>query len=170
MVNWDALSAIAEMVGALAVVATLGYLAAQIRTNTAAVNHASRQATLLGRAESGRWLASDPDVGELLFRGFDDPGQLSDLEWRRFLLVAQSILRTFELAFIDFEEGRITADFWKPQEHTLLYWCAQPGFRKVLSRFRGTLYPGFTCYLERLVLSIDADDAEMKPPDLLHRD
>ena len=170
MANWDALGAIAEMVGALAVVATLGYLAAQIRTNTAAVNQASRQTTLLGRAEAGRWIASDPDVSDLLFRGFEDPKQLSDSEWRRFFLVAQSILRTFELAFIDYEEGRITVDFWKPQEQTILFWCAQPGFRELLNIAGSTFYPNFTSYLEELAQSIDENDGGIEPPDLFRRD
>ena len=35
--NWDAIGAIGEVVGALAVFITLGYLAVQIRQNTKAV-------------------------------------------------------------------------------------------------------------------------------------
>ena len=57
--NWDAIGAVGEIIGALAVVATLGYLALQVKTNTAAVNQASRQATLSGRAEAGRWVAGN---------------------------------------------------------------------------------------------------------------
>jgi len=45
--NWDAISAIGEILGAIAVVATLGYLAVQIRQNTTALSvssfHASTQ-------------------------------------------------------------------------------------------------------------------------------
>ena len=35
--NWEAIGAIGEVVGAAAVVVTLGYLAVQIRANTAAL-------------------------------------------------------------------------------------------------------------------------------------
>lgn len=41
---WDALGAVGELVGAIAVVATLGYLAVQIRQNTNAVKAASHHA------------------------------------------------------------------------------------------------------------------------------
>ena len=34
MINWDAVGAVAELAGAMAVVATLGYLALQIRQNS----------------------------------------------------------------------------------------------------------------------------------------
>jgi len=40
--NWDALGAIGELVGAAGVIVTLFYLAAQIRTNTKATQSASR--------------------------------------------------------------------------------------------------------------------------------
>jgi hypothetical protein len=37
-VNWDAIGAVAEVIGALAVLITLIYLALQIRQNTRAIN------------------------------------------------------------------------------------------------------------------------------------
>jgi len=42
--NWDAIGAVGEVSGAIAVVATLGYLAVQIRQNTSAVRANSAQA------------------------------------------------------------------------------------------------------------------------------
>ena len=44
--NWDALSAISEIVGAGAVLVTLIYLTVQMRQNTASVQAATRQAIL----------------------------------------------------------------------------------------------------------------------------
>ena len=41
--NWDAIGAIGEIVGALAVVISLMYLAAQIRTSNAAAKQAAMQ-------------------------------------------------------------------------------------------------------------------------------
>lgn len=44
--NWDALGAIAELAGAIAVFATLIYLAAQIRQNTASVTTSTYESVL----------------------------------------------------------------------------------------------------------------------------
>ena len=44
--NWEALGAIGEIVGAVAVIATLGYLAVQIRQNTRSVRAATLQSVL----------------------------------------------------------------------------------------------------------------------------
>jgi hypothetical protein len=59
--NWEALGAIGEMVGAVAVVVTLGYLAVQIRQNTRSVRAASRLEIASGwRAHNRQML--DPAV------------------------------------------------------------------------------------------------------------
>jgi heme/copper-type cytochrome/quinol oxidase subunit 1 len=44
MMNWEAIAAIGELIGAVAVVVTLIYLAAQIRHNTKTTKAATRQA------------------------------------------------------------------------------------------------------------------------------
>jgi len=41
--NWDAVGAIAELIGATAVVLTLVYLSIQLRQNTRAVEHATER-------------------------------------------------------------------------------------------------------------------------------
>ena len=59
--NWEALSAIGEIVGAGAVLITLIYLAVQMRQNTASVQASIRQAIL-------------QEDQALVYRMFDDPG------------------------------------------------------------------------------------------------
>jgi hypothetical protein len=52
--NWEALGAVGEIVGAVAVVLTLGYLALQMRQNTAALRTGSREAVVSGAREVNR--------------------------------------------------------------------------------------------------------------------
>ena len=44
--NWEAIGAVGEVFGALGVIATLGYLAVQIRQNTKTVRTSTYQAVL----------------------------------------------------------------------------------------------------------------------------
>ncbi len=63
--DWEALGAIGEMVGAIAVVATLGYLAIQLRQNTKSV-HANTHQQILN-AQQPLWLAqTDFDYAKIL--------------------------------------------------------------------------------------------------------
>jgi pyridoxal biosynthesis lyase PdxS len=53
--NWEAISAVAEIIGVIAVVVSLGYVSVQIRQNTKVARAATRQAI----AESTENLTSD---------------------------------------------------------------------------------------------------------------
>ena len=60
--NWEALGAIGEIVGAVAVIATLGYLAVQIRQNTRALKASTHQSL---SDSTIRFQAVSPDNAEV---------------------------------------------------------------------------------------------------------
>ncbi|MDD9890877.1 MAG: hypothetical protein OXU30_11110 [Gammaproteobacteria bacterium] len=114
--NWEAIGAIGEIIGALAVIATLIYLAAQIKINTAAINQAARQTTLIGRGEASKWVAWDQEISKLLWKGAADPECLTTEEFQRFIIMVGSVVRPTELAFLDFQEGRMSEKLWSARD------------------------------------------------------
>ena len=65
MPNWEAIGAIGEVVGGVAVIATLLYLAIQIRQNAQSVRNAASLSVNEGLAEINRRLSNDAEfVGE----------------------------------------------------------------------------------------------------------
>jgi heme/copper-type cytochrome/quinol oxidase subunit 1 len=71
-VNWEAISAIGQIVGAIAVVISLIYLATEIRSNARATREASMRS--LSDAVT-RWLhqlAENPHLAEVFHRGIQD--------------------------------------------------------------------------------------------------
>ena len=79
--NWDAIGAIGEILGAIAVVVTLIYLTAQIRQNTKHLASTSLQA-LEDRAENRVLLfASNPEFAAMYARFQEDPESLSASEF-----------------------------------------------------------------------------------------
>jgi len=153
--NWDALGAIGEIVGAIAVVITLLYLASQAKSNTLAINRAAIQATLMGRGESTRFLASDPAISELMWRGADHPESLEPEEWLRFFLICGSIVRPIELAYLDYAAGLMDDDLWAGQEQTVIFWFSKPGVKHWLEQYGQTLYPEFRDYTHTLIRKIE---------------
>ncbi len=127
--NWDAVGAVAEGVGAAGVIATLFYLASQIRANTNAVkasvtreaNHAAREFDYL--------LVRDPELMELFTRGFARLSELSPDEQRRLGFLLQSVLRDFECQMHEYRLGLLDAKLWGAYQHNLKLLCAQRGFR-----------------------------------------
>ena len=70
--NWEAISAIGQIVGALAVVISLIYLAREVRSNARATRVASMRSV---SDNFNRWiqqLAEHPDLSELYYRGIHD--------------------------------------------------------------------------------------------------
>ena len=83
--NWEALGAIGEIVGAVAVVLTLGYLAVQIQQNTRSLQAASLQSILNAPRE---WFflphAQNAEISDLFARGLNGLDYLDQNEQRRF--------------------------------------------------------------------------------------
>lgn len=83
--NWDAVGAIGEIVGALGVLVTLVYLATQIRDNTRSLQSASLQSVLEGpRDRYFLPMAQSGDMAEIFARGLTSLDNLDDGEKRRF--------------------------------------------------------------------------------------
>lgn len=96
--NWDAIGAIGEVVGAAAVVGSLLYLAGQVRMSArASAVESKMQSTTLLYAYSDS-LINSPDLLDLQTRG------VADIEAGR---AASALLEEDEVRFIDFERSRI---------------------------------------------------------------
>ena len=116
--NWEAAGAVGEIVGAVAVVATLVYLAKQMGLNTTAIHQTATQSIVMGRAEALRFIASDPEINALWWKGADNPDSLSEEEWQRFFMVVSSAVRPLELGYLNFEAGQMSEQLWRGQHNT----------------------------------------------------
>ena len=108
--NWDAIGAIGEIVGATAVVISLIYLAIQFRTNSNALKSSASWDSEIVFAHRNDRIARDPFAGELLSRAFDpdtDINSFSDTEG--FLIFADtlSILQTVQAQYFLWKSGNL---------------------------------------------------------------
>lgn len=78
--NWDALAAVAEMVGAAGVIVSLLYLASQVRSNSRQLRHAAAQAVLDKLNGLIGQLAFTAGAGDLWSRGLSGLDALEDDE------------------------------------------------------------------------------------------
>ena len=81
------LGSIGELVGAIATVATLIYLAIQIRSNTLALRSTAAQSVHESFATWYRMLAGDEGLSELMAKGLRDYSLLSETERARFAMI-----------------------------------------------------------------------------------
>ena len=86
--NWDAVGAVAEAVGALGVILTLGFLALQIRANTRATKTSTFDSILAEmRAKQRGVFAANPESMNVWIHGMHDVDALSPEQKRMFAML-----------------------------------------------------------------------------------
>jgi hypothetical protein len=91
--NWDAIGAVGEIVGAIAVIASLLYLSIQIRTSNRAVKQASGQELMGAMREYYSQVSKDSAIAELWIKGSTKPESMTKSEaLQHGLLITQAII------------------------------------------------------------------------------
>ena len=110
--NWDAIGAVGEIVGAVAVVGSLIYLASQIRQqNREARISASHEITEAFRDAIGA--VKDPQIAQLCVKALNGLDGLEDSEKMQVLALAQTYFRVWEEAHYQNSEGRLEVSMWE---------------------------------------------------------
>lgn len=128
--NWEAVGAVGETVGAIGVVVTLIYLAMQIRQQ----NRESRIAAVHELNEAFRGsITSFQDAGlaDIFSRGKDDFPSLTEPERLRFIAMVQAVFRVWEDAFYQYDGGRLDPRIWNSMLAQFSGYLSLPGVRRV---------------------------------------
>ena len=108
-----------EIVGALAVVASLAYLAVQIRQNTGQLSEQNlsnrmNALTSVGNSFSAfrTRVSSDSELSSLWTRGSQDLGKLSPEERARFDLLCVDLFWAWGMPWLYVQQGVLDSDIW----------------------------------------------------------
>jgi len=125
--NWDAIGAVAELVGALGVIASLIYLAVQIRQNTRSSRAATFQSTSSEVSHLYRTLASDSELARIFRIGLLEPQALDEDEFSRFGALLISALKGYENIFVQYHQGTVDDQTWEAWRRSILSMLELPG-------------------------------------------
>ena len=167
------LGALGELIGAIAAIVLLGYIAVQIRQNsklldlnTRATEAASRQAF---SAQDQTYLSSalDPSVLAVAVSKLENGVDRSPLEKSQLLGRQHLNFRVFETAYSQFQKGVLDQNEWERYRQIVgfLMRSDEPS-RQMWSEFRDLFDPGFTAEVERIA-AIPAAEQIRRP--LMHR-
>ena len=106
--DWNAIGAIGEILGAVAVVATLGYLAVQTRYSVAATQANTRQAILLSDQQFLTNLMLDPAIDVIRFKR-----DLADDEKVKLYYFFILFMRMRENNWLQFHSGGLDRETWE---------------------------------------------------------
>ena len=125
--NWEAIGAIAELLGAAGVIVSLLYLATQIRQNTRSVRMTSHHGLMSEFRATARALTQDPELGDLHRKGLENPEQLSEADRGRFGTQVASAVQIYGELYSHHRAGLVEDEFWESRKRNLFYYMALPG-------------------------------------------
>lgn len=127
--NWEAIGATAELLGALGVIASLVYLATQIKQNTNTVRMTSHHGVADQFAHTNLAAVHDPQLLDVILRGMSDAESLSTADRARFHAYLMAIFRTYEELFQLNRKGLADSELWEARQRSMRNWLANPGVR-----------------------------------------
>ena len=150
--NWEAIGAVGEILGAIAVLVTLLYLAAQIRQNSQFVKAATYHSTMRARNEFNFAVATTPELSALLIRAGDKGITLDADERQRFNSLMWGFFNLFEDSVVQHDNGLLTPETWEPTRWAMADMLKSSGVRDWVSRNRA----GLTAALQAEITSLIA--------------
>jgi len=145
-VNLETINAVAQLVAALAVIASLFYLGAQIRQNTRSMRAMVVDALTRGIADilSGQ----NPEILRSFVRVVENLDDASEED--RLLALPQlfALFKLFENAWFQQRQGTLDREHWQGWDAYVRTYYHHPGVKSWWLMRRAAFAPGFRDYLE----------------------
>jgi len=156
--NWESIGAIGEIIGAVAVVVTLAYLAIQVRDSTLIARSATRQAIAETAMEHGRHLIDDRNLMTALLRDLRGQDQ-DDVDWARLMAHNYITMRHYENILYQHRAGMIEHDEWRGFRENLkavLEWKSMRQFWQNESHYYSDAFRAEVLAIQREQSDIDS--------------
>ena len=147
--NWDVIGVVSEAIGAAAVVASLLYVAIQIRHSAnIAESDAFERSTQNFMSSQSALL--DPKLGELFLRGKENYDALDDVERLHFQIIMSNLLYEMEITMEKREAGLVTDDLMEPYYFYFEDLVSHPGVKEYLQVGRNLHSSLFRDWLDKV--------------------
>ena len=143
-------SFIAQILSALAVIATLIFVGFQLKKATSAIRSSSSQAHSGLYTDLVRSIIDNPDFARAWSIGITDPKALKEEEWVQFVAYASALFRLYESSRVQWLNGRLDDEHWHTVERQAMDFGHLPGLH-LAWRLRGHWFsPEFRAWFDGL--------------------
>jgi hypothetical protein len=125
--NWEAISAIGQLIGAIAVLITLIYLALQMKQNTAAVATSTYESTMTVFNDINVVVANNPELASIINRGCMSTDVLTDTETIQFNFILRSYANQWWKLYKLYDRGSLAKSEWAIFAKEAAQFLEQPG-------------------------------------------
>jgi hypothetical protein len=147
-VNWDALGAIAELLGSVAVVVTLIFLLKQLKTNSVMIQNSTAQGAADSIAAWARQLTENPELYRIYRVGLKGDSELSRDERGLFDLILFQAFNSISSIYIQYKNGGCGEERWESEMRVFASNFDTPGGRASWERQKHMLDVNFQTEIE----------------------
>ena len=148
--NWDMIGAIAELVGALAVVLTLAYLAFQVKQSNLAGSVSAKQEMTRQFADYSDLLLQNPILHSVYIRGLAGE-ELDTIEKAQFNTLMGKASWYFAAMHFQYSTRTVSDDEWKQSRAMIAKTCSLPAFKRWWEPRSNDYSPEYTSFINNLI-------------------
>ena len=151
--NWEAAGALGEIIGAVAVIATLWYLARQIRLSAQSTRFLATQSMVTNQA-AANFLIAENDELAAFGQATSEPGGFEALlphQQMRFGTLMMGFYLQIDFAYHQYQNGLLEEKMWKRMEEDIPKFLIHPGQMVWWSRDKHRFTPEFVVFVDKLL-------------------
>jgi hypothetical protein len=148
--NWDAISAISQIIGSLAVVLSVLYLAIQVHQSTRIARLSAQDAASTALRDVTRPLAENAELARIWRLGLEDLQALSAEDQARFFHSTYQFLKAFETIHFHHHYKLMDDQVWQGWRGLLQHYIVSPGIEHYWQRRSDLFSPRFQRFIESM--------------------
>jgi hypothetical protein len=125
--NWEAINAIAQAIGAFGVVASLWYLGVQVHRSTRVAKIAAQDSAASALRDVTKPYMENAELARIWQTGLENFNALSPEDQARFFHACYQFLKAFETIHTHYAYGLLDLELWKGWQELLRHYIAAPG-------------------------------------------
>ena len=125
--NWDAIGALGELVGAAAVVVSIIYLALQVKQNSAHVRSSGYQTAVQSANQFLDSLSTHPETLKVFQAAQDSYDSLDDDDQSIARTLFMQLFMYYESLFYQYKDGVVDPDIWEGRRKMMVNLLQMPG-------------------------------------------
>ena len=149
--NWEALGAIGELIGAFAVVVTLIYVGIQVRHSAGAVRSAAANDASVAMQTWYLEMGSNRQASDMWFNAMTSPEPLSTHDEFQFMMSMHAVLLGMQNSYLLSKEGTLDAEFREAVTTAIVAVKDLPGMDRYWRQRRDFLHNGFAEFVDGLL-------------------
>ena len=149
--NWEAIGASGELIGAFAVVVSLIYVGVQVRHSAGAVRSAAATDASVTMQNWYLEMGSNRQASHIWFNAMTSPDPLSTHDEFQFMMSMHAVLLGMQNSYFLSQEGTLDAEFREAITTAIVAVKDLPGMDRYWRQRRGFFHTGFAEYVDGLL-------------------